>query len=502
MYILAQYTIRSKQEYIFRSNRMAEMIGASDHISKSWEILFEQAEKTGKKVRRLSEQKRFDIDEVKAAFKNHALHMVDLFQGGGNDTVLFDSKESYLEVNRQFSYYLMKNYPGMIPMAVCCEYTGDYQKDYKRLMEEADREKNRMISGQSSFILPFSMMDRTSFQPYSRVISYEGRPVRITEEGYVKRKRGQEISKEDPTVKILDDMITKKGEESLLAVIHGDGNNMGVKISRMLENVQDYNTCIEKMRQFTADTRRAFVEEGIQAMKQCQERLREENPDLQNSSRFLYRILIAEGDDLTFVCNARFAMDYAKAYLKSVQSFHKRHGSDWRYSSCVGICIFHSHYPFSRAYSMAEQACSDSAKERVHTGGKEVREEGWVDFHYIHNGIGGDLSEVRRKQGTDRCMARPWRVTGGNGTGENDYGKLEKLNELFIKYQVSRGDIKTIGNECENRLSDGKQELIRIYGHHGGLQKEAEAEFPNQNQLLKSVYDLSEVYDLWFKEGR
>ena len=110
MYILAQYTIRSKQEYIFRSNRMAEMIGASDHISKSWEILFEQAEKTGKKVRRLSEQKRFDIDEVKAAFKNHALHMVDLFQGGGNDTVLFDSKESYLEVNRQFSYYLMKNY--------------------------------------------------------------------------------------------------------------------------------------------------------------------------------------------------------------------------------------------------------------------------------------------------------------------------------------------------------------------------------------------------------
>ena len=92
MYILAQYTIRSKQEYIFRSNRMAEMIGASDHISKSWEILFEQAEKTGKKVRRLSEQKRFDIDEVKAAFKNHALHMVDLFQGGGNDTVQGDRR--------------------------------------------------------------------------------------------------------------------------------------------------------------------------------------------------------------------------------------------------------------------------------------------------------------------------------------------------------------------------------------------------------------------------
>lgn len=48
--VLAQYTIRSKQEYIFRTNRMVEIAGASENISQSWNILFTQADKMGKKT--------------------------------------------------------------------------------------------------------------------------------------------------------------------------------------------------------------------------------------------------------------------------------------------------------------------------------------------------------------------------------------------------------------------------------------------------------------------
>ena len=32
-------------------------------------------------------------------------------------------------------------------------------------------------------------------------------------------------------------------------------------------------------------------------------------------------------------------------------------------------------------------------------------------------------------------------------------------------------------------------------------QKELIEQYPNEEQLLKMLYDLSEVYDLWFKEG-
>ena len=63
--VLAQYTIRSKQEYIFRTNRMVEIAGASENISQSWNILFNQADEIGKKLRRVSENIPFCMEEVK-----------------------------------------------------------------------------------------------------------------------------------------------------------------------------------------------------------------------------------------------------------------------------------------------------------------------------------------------------------------------------------------------------------------------------------------------------
>lgn len=509
-YILAMYTIRSKQDYIFRSNRILEIVGASDHISKSWDILFEQARDEGLMVETVSTQKdteEFDMEKVKEGFDEGKLNMVELFRGGGNDTVLYDSKDSFLKVNRRFSRYLMENYPGMIPMAVCCEYTGDYKADYKKLMSESDREKNCMVSGQSSFILPFSMMDRNSFQPYSRVVKYKDGSVRLTEENYQKRKKGRDIRDEElknnpkSSVKLLDDMVTKRGEESLLAVVHADGNNMGSKISSMLGNKTDYTECVRQMRKFTVDTDNAFNIEGLQAMDECRENLRKKYGSRFKERAFSYRKIISDGDDMTFICNARFVMDYVQAYLKSVQTYQERHNSSWSYSSCAGICIFHGHYPFARAYSMAEQACDDGAKQKVHKVNETV-EESWMDFHYIHSGIGGNLMDIREHQGTKDCMARPWLVTGGNPKNKFHYDQLIRLAQLLQEYHVSRSDIKKIGSELEYSRTEAEKELPRILGHHKGLEKQLNKEFGSTEKQLKMIYDLSEIYDLWFEEGK
>ncbi len=498
--ILAQYTIRSKQEYIFRSNRLTEIMGASANITESWNCLFEQAKSLGKKIRRVEDTKKFDIQEVTKAFEEHSLHMVELFQGGGNVTVLYDSISSYIDVNKVFSSYLLRSYPGMIPMAVCCRYTGNYQEDYRTLMQEAEKEKNRMVSGQSQFILPFSMMDRNTFQPYAHVIEYEKEQLRLTEESYAKRVQGKKIASKEPQAKVLDHLITEKNEESLLAVVHADGNNMGIKIAKMLEGLTDYSSCITKMRQFTGDTANAFVTQGLEALCECRKRLEKSKEGRYGKQAFYFRRIISDGDDITFVCNARFAMEYVQAYLKAVQKYRERNHSEWTYSSCAGICIFHSHYPFARAYSMAEQAC-DHAKEKVHGSIGQPIEESWVDFHYIHSGLGGDLSGIRKRQGTEKCIARPWRI-GGDESDFHSFRKLQKLYEVLLEYGVSRSDIKTIGSEYENGAVYGRQELIRIYGHHKGLQKRLKEEYPQEEVLQRMLYDLAEVYDLWFKEGR
>ena len=495
--VLAQYTIRSKQEYIFRTNRMVEIAGASENISQSWNILFNQADEIGKKLRRVSENIPFCMEEVKRLFDERKLNGIELFCGGGNDTVLYDSIETYLEVNKAFSRFLLENYPGMIPMAVACEYSGDYDKDYANLMKQSDIEKNKMISGQSDFILPFSMMDRTTFQPYSDIINIAGSSVRVTDEAKAKRKTGLKIREQDETVKLLDDLITKKGEESLLAVVHADGNNMGSKISEMLTDKKDYDSCVNVMREFTADTAKAFGKSGLDAMQKCQQQLKEDYKDKYDEKAFFFRKIIADGDDMTFVCNARFVMDYVRAYLEAVQNYNNKGEKEWRYSSCAGICIFHSHYPFARAYSLAEQAC-ESAKKNVH--GECIKEESWVDFHYIHNGVGGDLEQIREHQGVTGCMARPWRIDIKANTDRKNYNTLRILTDIMKENGVSRSDIKTIGSEMEGIYSYGKFELNRVYGHHRNLQSEIKEKLKidKEEDLLPIIYDLSEVYDLWF----
>ncbi len=495
--VLAQYTIRSKQEYIFRTNRMVEIAGASENISQSWNILFNQADEIGKKLRRVSENIPFCMEEVKRLFDERKLNGIELFCGGGNDTVLYDSIETYLEVNKAFSRFLLENYPGMIPMAVACEYSGDYDKDYANLMKQSDIEKNKMISGQSDFILPFSMMDRTTFQPYSDIINIAGSSVRVTDEAKAKRKTGLKIREQDETVKLLDDLITKKGEESLLAVVHADGNNMGSKISEMLTDKKDYDSCVNVMREFTADTAKAFGKSGLDAMQKCQQQLKEDYKDKYDEKAFFFRKIIADGDDMTFVCNARFVMDYVRAYLEAVQNYNNKGEKEWRYSSCAGICIFHSHYPFARAYSLAEQAC-ESAKKNVH--GECIKEESWVDFHYIHNGVGGDLEQIREHQGVTGCMARPWRIDIKANTDRKNYNTLRILTDIMKENGVSRSDIKIIGSEMEGSYSYGKFELNRVYGHHRNLENKIKQKLKidKEEDLLPIIYDLSEVYDLWF----
>lgn len=494
--VLAMYSIRSKQEYIFKTNRILEVVGASTHIRDAWKYLFECAKSAEMAVQRV-EEGIFKQEEIFLKFEKNCLQIVELFCGGGNETLLLDSYDSFVKLNRVFSFYLLNKCPGMIPMAVCVNATDNYNEDYKRLMSEAEIEKNKMAPGQDSFIFPFTMMDRNTFKPMTRLDSIEGKRVRYSEESYTKRIKGIEERNIDQVVKMLDDMVTNKGQENLLAVVHADGNNMGSKIMEMLGSNTSYDYCVNKMRFFTGDTAKAFGQIGLDALEKKKEELSQK---VNKESALAYRVIIKDGDDMTFICNARYVMEYVIAYIEAVQEYK----SEWQYSSCAGICIFHSHYPFAKAYQLAEQACDEGAKNMVHKvdeQGKPIAiEEGWVDFHYIHSGIGGSLKEIRNNHNTVDCMARPWIISGDNESVYN-IESLYKLSKMTKESNISRSYIKNIGACTEESIEVGFRELQRVYDHFPKFKEDVRTLFSNEEEQLKAFYDLSEMYDLWFTEG-
>ena len=474
--ILAQYTIRSKQEYIFRSNRLLDIVGGTEMIRDAFDWVFAGAKAEGVAFRTVEEP--FALRAVRDAFAAGTLGMVELFRGGGNLTVLYCDRDTYKRVNRQFSRLVLENAPGMIPMA-----------DYKALMQAVDAEKNRMLPGRADYAAPFAMRDRNTNQPLvCRVPAPGGQQRELTAESLKKWEKGKRSDKQNAGNRLLDELTTEWGEESLLAIIHADGNNMGVKIQQKLRGSTDYDFCVSTMRAFTAEIADVFTKQGLACLRAVQGDASVQ-PGVRGSARH-YRVVVADGDDFTFICNARLALAYTTAYLQAVQKIGG-------YSACAGICIFHSGYPVARAYRLAEQAC-DSAKKPVHASGAE---ECWLDFHYLHSGVDGDLDNIRAWQGTADLIARPWLVAGGEGTFTlANAGKLVDYIRAHRQSGTNRSNLKTIAAKREESAEAAHRELARVLYRDPGFAGALRAFSPDADDQLRALYDIAEMYDLWIAE--
>lgn len=480
---LAQYSIRSKQEYIFRTNAMRQIQGGSALISKAWDMLIDSAKSVGLKVKELNELDDSFPTDPNAAFEG-GYDMVDLFRGGGNDTVLFRDENAFRVANGAFTRTLLEKAPGMIPMCVGVDATLDYRKDWENLMKESEKIKNSMMPGRSIAMMPFSQMDRKTFQP---IVTASG--TELSAEALAK----QDASKGDTSItkenRMLDDMLKKNDSKSLLAVIHADGNNMGAKIIKLLGEENDYSVCIPLMRKFTRCTAQAFTgDEVVSRIEKLGHKL---------------RWIIKDGDDVTLVCDAHDAEKIAVEYLKAVSEQQADiGGKKFNYNSCAGICIFHSHFPFSTAYALAEDACRN-AKRKVHgTGDDGIIEESWLDYHFIHYGVGGDLQKIRLEHGTDSRMARPLGVC----CKESECFTVDRIKEFRrIVYEgelsISRSNLKTISAEWERDMNEGLADMERVYFRTPGLREALTDLFVTDGNILKAIYDLTEVYDIeWFKD--
>ena len=129
-----------------------------------------------------------------------------------------------------------------------------------------------------------------------------------------------------------------------------------------------------------------------------------------------------------------------------------------------------------------------------------VVEQGWMDFHFIHSGIGGNLEEIRRNQDTQNCIARPWLVSGNDNGVTFTYDRLMELRRIIEELKVARTNIKTVGSAFERSTGAAKKELLRLYGHTDTLEAKLTNLFKDENDRLKALYDFSEIYDLWYGE--
>jgi hypothetical protein len=122
------------------------------------------------------------------------------------------------------------------------------------------------------------------------------------------------------------------------------------------------------------------------------------------------RPVLLGGDDLTFLCDGRIALDLAGTALDAFNDEVPHLG---RVTACAGIAIVPAHTPFDRAYGLAESLCRNAKRRR-----REAGDSGsWIDWNIgaLRPGEGvGDLRTrgySHRLAGTTlELTCRPYRL--------------------------------------------------------------------------------------------
>ena len=492
--VLVMYDIRGIQNYIFRTAKVKDAIGASaiveDIIEDAMQDAVEKVKKEGEKF--TDDLIWYDENGVRDFCMEEAADIQVLYVGGGNAFFLFRDKDLSEKINRHMSKYVIDTtYSLQLAIAVT-DYKDNYKDNYNCIFREMNRVKETMVISRPLGALPVMVIDAKTGYPV--VSDSKGRWLSVqeekVEETIQKKRKERNIRKEMRRAeKIFDNYVTEKGTDSTLAVVHIDGNNMGLRIRAQIEEIEKYDEAVNTMRRISYRINHSY--------KKVFEKMTQEFN--QGDKQYNVLKILTAGDDITYVCNGKLALKTVQYFAKEIAGYtmdgqitdrpgkedtgyaypvqkEKREDKLKKYgfSVCAGIAYIHSHFPFYVGYETAE-ACCESAKKRAKEDKYRDRENGrignWVDFQICKNIQAQNLDEVREKEYTtangENLMLRPYFINTDADYGikkpEDPCRTLEQFMSDIVYFQNEKNMPRSFAKDLRNTYPQGEEEVNVLY---------------------------------------
>ena len=503
--VLAMYDIRGIQDYVFKTNAAKEVVGASKIVDN---IILNGLKKYVSKLPK-EEQEHYVTDwteentEKNFVKAGSELKMQVMFVGGGNAYVLYRTGAICSSVNRYLGKYVLESTYSLNLAVAVVEKTDSYKDDYSAINIEMRKVKAHMPLALPVGSFPFMVSDTITGYPVSGKDEYSAGKSYLCTESLLKRKAA--TLERDPNIeKVFDNMVTEKGDNSTLALIHIDGNSLGKRIMNIMSPVTGYPSAIKKMRKLSAGIDNTFKE----TFKEMEAFMDEESKKLPKQGRKFRKIVLA-GDDITFVCNAKLALPAVEFFLKKLNEkevpfLKTEEEPNPKFSACAGIAYFNSHFPFSDAYKVAE-ACCESAKDRakepensnIRNGNQIVGN--FIDFQMCTNVNASDLDTYREKHyltDGNLFITRPYYVSVISDNGLNEKNKkydIEILKEK-IGFLTDTGIVpRSLAKEIRNVIPQGENEILKEMSYIKSRNMDSRIDI---SEDTGAWYDACELMDL------
>lgn len=504
-YVLAMYDVRGKQDYIFKSTKLKEIVGASMIIRDVYDdYLMTSVAKNGvcnidnnitladfeSGIFKPGDSDVFSREAFETHLKEGYVGEI-IYNGGGNFVILFKNEEIFKEVTHCFTYKVLANTGSLRVIGTCIEHVNfdDYNSDRDRLYKKHRITENTIQNLPADYSLPIGMVDPNSFMPIVTRVKANKELRELTLENVAKRAKYKEVcsnNSDELNENILDEIAPQKGVDSHIAIIYADGNNMGKKVIDKTKDCKTYEESIRALRDFSKEIQNEFIDSKKAIIDKKLQELHGDN--------IKRRLVLGAGDEINIIVAGVDAYEVAKEYLKSLDS-------EKNYSSCAGIAIFRSHMPYADAYRIAEECC-ESGKTAMKQNG--IEDGCFLDFHYCQGAIDVSLDQIREDEDSLN-ISRPWMVVCNDKKEAPivDTAQIDSM-KAFLN-GIGHSNVKCLLEPAKHSAIRLDDELNRIKAHQSDEKRKSMNEMwkaiesMDRNKRRKLIYDMVLVYDIWFK---
>lgn len=307
-------SVNGIQDFIFKTNQLQEIVGASE-IVKGIESEFE-------KFAGVSQDKI-------------------LLNAAGNIKAIFDSKEACEKVVSEFPKKIMQKAYGITISQAVVKIDGKFAEQNDATKELEKRLKTQRNKPSIPLDLSINIMElapRTA-RPLYRINKKRKSDIATAQKRDTYAKWFREKRRKNKDFVNLKELSQLSNSKNKLAVIHADGNGLGQVVSKLDNKLSSFSKALN------IATQNAFKNAKTQNMK--------------------IREIILGGDDLTVICDANYALEFTKNFLdnfekETSQIMELKDIGFEKLTACAGIAFCNEKYPFHYAVSLAEALCGHS----------------------------------------------------------------------------------------------------------------------------------------------
>ena len=489
-YILTVLDTTGIQNYIFGSNNLQHNVGASGLVhcaTHDW--VFEELidlEKTN--------VKNNDYIDPEAAIENGSLNSELIYTGGGNAVILFCEKESAIEFTKHLTCKVLSKAPGLQLVASHTEFDWDTDSLKKAILNTTrnvnKKKHNRNISNPVLGLgvtadCQYTGLPAVAIHPESE--SNLKKEVRISSEVAAKWDFFKSANKRLHDKFPLDDLkyvsnfndFGTKHKSSYIAVVHTDGNNMGERVWNIAKQCStDNREYVNKIRAFSESvenlTKEALKASIIHLIESIDDGNKIGGVIEIRDNKLPFRPIVFGGDDVTFVCDGRLGLTLTEFYLSKLTSQYSKLSDEKPISARAGIAIVKSHYPFSRAVTLADNLAK-SAKNYIKEQQKKPpydNDISAIDWHFAASGPIGDIDDIRKREYTgqfnseSKLYMRPLRL--GESVG-SDWHSWDAFTSIIEDFKENWSDKRNKLMSLREALHAGPEivkQFVRAYEPH------------------------------------